>query len=70
MGNYSTSNGVNDTVIFPNPRFKKYIIGILIFTSISFLQLLLMVKIIDKSDQVSIRDLLFTSFMQERKQKR
>lgn len=52
-------------LFFSSPRLKKYIIGILIFSSISFLQLLLMIKIIDKGDQVSLRDLLFTSFVQE-----
>tara|TARA_B100001093_G_C26704414_1_gene960560 strand:- start:55 stop:1050 length:996 start_codon:yes stop_codon:yes gene_type:complete len=47
-------------------EFKKFLLIILIFSLISFLQFFLLIKIIDKGDQVSIRDLLFTSFVQDR----
>lgn len=47
-------------------KFKKLLFIILIFSLISLFQFFLVIKIIDKGDQVSIRDLLFTIFVQDR----
>lgn len=52
-------------LFFSNLKLKRLVLKTLIFSFISFLQLFLLIKIIDKGDQVSIRDLLFTSFVQE-----
>jgi hypothetical protein len=50
---------------FSNLKFKHIIHFFLIFSFISFIQFFLIIKIVDKGEQVSIRDLLFTQFVND-----
>ncbi|MDA9171058.1 transglutaminase domain-containing protein [Alphaproteobacteria bacterium] len=52
-------------LFFSNLKLKKLVFPTLIFSFISLLQFFLLIKIIDNGNQVSIRDLLFTTFVQE-----
>ena len=50
---------------FSNLRLKKVIFFLFLFSLISLIQLYLIIKIVDKGDQVSIRDLIFTTFVSD-----